>query len=163
MTNPAYVYQFVAMRVLIIIIATIAAAHQIVAAQTLSHPVGVRSGGGMPANKMQIETKSSQYDVPPKFISGPAPIYPPSRKRNRESGYADIVFTVDETGRTRDFRVLKTSYLYFANHAILAVQNWRYQPATKNGRPVSCRIRVPFNYYCTPPFGSSMSSPKITR
>jgi TonB family protein len=161
--NPTYVYQFVAMRVLILIIATIAAAHQIVAAQTLSHPVVARPGGGMPANKMQIETRSSQYDVPPKFISGPAPIYPPSRLRNRESGYADIVFAVDETGHTRDFRVLKTSYLYFANHAILAVQNWRYQPATKNGRPVSCRIHVPFDYRCTPPFGSSMSSPKITR
>jgi hypothetical protein len=31
----------------------------------------------------------------------------------KQSGLADIVFTVDETGHTRDFRVLKTSYLYF--------------------------------------------------
>jgi protein TonB len=101
----------------------------------------------MPVKKMQFG-KSSQYDVPPRFISGPAPIYPTSRLRNRESGYADIVFTVDASGHTRDFRAVKTSYLYFANHAILAVQDWRFQPATKNGRAVSCRLRIPFTYRC---------------
>jgi TonB family protein len=109
---------------------------------------GVRSGSfGMPTNKMQFG-KSSQYDVPPKFISGPAPTYPPSRLRQRESGYADIVFTIDESGHTLDFRVVKTSYLYFANHAILAMQDWRFQPATKNGHSVPCCLRVPFAYRC---------------
>jgi hypothetical protein len=105
---------------------TIVVTHQMGAAQTpasMNVPAGVRAGSfGMPANKMQFG-KSSQYDVPPKFIGGPAPTYPPSRLRQRESGYADIVFTVDESGHTRDFRVVKTSYLYFANHAILAMQN----------------------------------------
>jgi TonB family protein len=95
---------------------------------------------------MQPIGKSSQCDVPPKFISGAAPIYPISRLRRGESGYADIVFRVDETGHTRDFNVLKTTYLYFANHAILAVQNWRFQPAFKNLHPVPCRVRVPFTY-----------------
>jgi TonB family protein len=114
----------------------------------MNAPAGVRAGSfGMPANKMQFG-KSSQYDVPPKFISGPAPTYPPSRLRQRESGYADIVFTVDESGHTRDFRVVKTSYLYFANHAILAMQDWRFQPATKNGHPVPCPLHVPFTYRC---------------
>jgi len=137
------------MRVLSLASATIALAYQIVAAQTPSpsQRVAVRSGQAeMPANKMHVETKASQYDTPPKLISGPAPVYPPTRLRNREPGYADIGFTVDETGHTRDFRVFRTSYLYFANHAILAVQKWRFQPATKNGRPVPCRVRVPFRY-----------------
>jgi TonB family protein len=80
---------------------------------------------------MQPIGKSSQCDVPPKFISRAAPIYPISRLRRGESGYADIVFTVDKTGHTRDFNVWKTTYLYFANHAILAVQNWRFQPSFK--------------------------------
>src|SRR5882724_7040649 len=110
------------MRVLSLSFVTLAVAvtHQILAAQTpasMNGSAGVRAGSyGMPAKKMQFG-KSSQYEEPPKFISGPAPIYPTSRLRNRESGYADIVFTVDESGHTRDFRVLKTSYLYFANHA----------------------------------------------
>jgi len=93
---------------------------------------------------------SSQYDVPPKLISGAAPTYPITRLRRREPGYARITFVVDETGHTRDFKVVKTSYPYFASHAILAVQKWRYQPATKGGRPVSCRIGVPFHYNVRP-------------
>jgi TonB family protein len=127
------------------ITAMIAAACQTLAAQTL-HPVNTRAGYGIGADKIQVVVNSTKVDVPPKFISGAAPIYPISRLRRQESGYADIAFTVDETGHTRDFRVLSTSYLYFANHAILAVQNWRFHPATKNGRPVPCRIRIPFRY-----------------
>jgi len=122
--------------------------YQILPAQTLTRQVGVPPGQGIPVNKMQIHQRSSQYDVPPKFISGAAPIYPISRLRNRESGYADVAFTVDDTGHTRDFRVLKTTYLYFANHAILAVQNWRFKPATKNGHKVPCRLHIPFTYQC---------------
>lgn len=133
------------------VIVTIVLAHETLAAQTpasMNARVGVRSGAyGMPASHMQFG-KSWQYDVPPKFISGPAPIYPPSRLRQRESGYADIAFTVDESGHTRDFHVVKTSYVYFANHAILAMQDWRFRPATRNGRPVSCRLRIPFTYQC---------------
>lgn len=136
------------MRVLSLIIVMIAGTYQILPAQTLSRQVGVLPGQGMPANKMQIHQRSPQYDVPPKFITGAAPMYPISRLRNRESGYADIAFTVDDTGHTRDFRVLKTTYLYFANHAILAVQNWWFKPATKNGHPVPCRLHIPFTYQC---------------
>jgi TonB family protein len=148
---PARVDQFVAMRFLrpSFIAAMVVAAHQLVDAQTLPH-VGVRAGSGIPVKGMQAEIqavgKISQWDVPPKFISGAAPIYPPSRLRQREPGYALIEFTVDQTGHTRDFRTVERTYLYFANHAILAVQNWRFQPAVKNGRPVPCRIRVPFRY-----------------
>jgi len=96
--------------------------------------------------EIQMVRNTSQADVPPKLISGAAPIYPITRLRRGESGYADIMCTVDETGHTRDFRVVDTSYQYFANHGILAVQNWRFQPATKNGNPVPCRVRIPFKY-----------------
>jgi hypothetical protein len=65
---------------------TIVVAHQTLAAQTpasMNVKAGVRSGSyGMP--KMQFG-KSSQYDVPHKFISGPAPNYPISRSNGRAS------------------------------------------------------------------------------
>jgi hypothetical protein len=88
---PAHVDQFVAMRFLrpSFIAAMVVAAHQLVDAQTLPH-VGVRAGSGIPVKGMQAEIqaagKTSQWDVPPKFISGAAPIYPPSRLRQRAPG-----------------------------------------------------------------------------
>jgi protein TonB len=105
-----------------------------------------RAGASLPAGGMQASGPSSAYDVPPKFISGAAPIYPITRLRLREPGFAVISFVVDETGRTRDFRVEKTNYPFFGTHAIAAIQKWRFRPATKHGRPVSCRVHIPFNY-----------------
>jgi TonB family protein len=105
-----------------------------------------RPNASLPASGMQAFGPSSEFDLPPKFISGAAPIYPITRLRLEEPGFAVITFVVDETGRTRDFRVEKTNYPFFGTHAIAAIQKWRFQPATKHGRPVSCRLRIPFNY-----------------
>ena len=89
---------------------------------------------------------SSKYDVPPKLLSGRTPIYPITQLREHRSGKALIEFTIDQQGIPRDFSILKTDYRYFATHAIIAVREWRFQPAMKNGRPVAARIRIPFYY-----------------
>ena len=109
-------------------------------------PVHTRPNAPIPAQKMPVVGPPSEFDVAPKFISGAAPIYPITRLRLRQSGFAVTRFTVDETGHTRDFHVMKTNYPYFASHAIIAIQKWRFQPATKKGRPVSYRIQTPFYY-----------------
>lgn len=108
--------------------------------------VTTKPGASLHVTDMQAIGPSSAFDIPPKFISGAAPIYPITRLRLREPGFAVISFVVDETGRTRDFRVVKTNYSFFGSHAIAAIQKWRFRPATKHGRPVSCRLRIPFNY-----------------
>jgi protein TonB len=99
-----------------------------------------------PASMQPIRHVSGDVDTPPKFISGKAPVYPISRLQRHVSGYAEISCVIDEKGRARDFKVIKTDYPYFASHAILAVQKWRFQPATKHGRPVPYTIRIPFDY-----------------
>jgi protein TonB len=138
---------------LALIVMTPAMARQTQAADPLP-PVNAWAGSPLPPKQMQGSGHSLECDVPPKFISGAAPIYPISRLRLREPGYAEIRFTVDETGHTRDFQVLKTNYPYFASHAIAAMRGWRFQPGTKHGRPVSCHNnRVPFTYRIGTPKG----------
>jgi TonB family protein len=108
---------------------------------------GTMAGGAIRPEVMQpIRHLNGDFDTPPKFISGDAPVYPISRLQRRVSGYAEISCVIDEKGRTRDFRVIRTDYPYFASHAILAVQKWRFQPAMKHGRPVPYTLRIPFNY-----------------
>ena len=123
---------------------TLAAAHPLRAADQ-TRGVVARPDSPVPTD-LHVTALSSSFDVPPKFVSGAAPIYPITRLRLREPGFAEISFVVDETGRTRDFQVVKTNYPYFGSHAIAAVQKWRFRPATKKGQPVSCRVRVPFIY-----------------
>jgi TonB family protein len=110
----------------------------------------VRTKGTYPHEPVAIIGESigpsSEYDVPPRLLSGRTPIYPISRLRRHQPGDALIEFTVDERGIPRDFRVVKADYPYFATHAIIAMRDWRYQPALKRGRPVAARLRVPFHY-----------------
>ena len=89
---------------------------------------------------------SSQYDVPPKLLSGRTPIYPITQLRLGKGGDALIEFTVDKQGIPRDFRVVKADYPYFGTHAIIAMREWRFRPAMKNGKPVPARLRLPFHY-----------------
>jgi TonB family protein len=83
---------------------------------------------------LEVISQSSQYDVPPKFISGAAPTYPDTARKLGAPGYAMISFTVDETGGMRDFRLWETNYMFFYANAVAAIQKWRIQPATKHGR-----------------------------
>jgi len=110
-------------------------------------PTATWEGGAIrPELVNPVHHESGDFDTPPKFISGDAPVYPISRLQRHASGYAQITCVIDETGRARDFKVIKTDYPYFASHAILAVQKWRFQPAMKHGHPVPYTIRIPFDY-----------------
>ena len=124
----------------LIVMAT-ATVRQIQAAEPLP-PTEMHAGWPMPPNQMRASGHSSECDVPPKFIRGLAPIYPTSRLRVR---YAEISFTVDEAGHTRDFEVLRTNSPYFASRSIVAMRGWLFQPGTKHGHAVSCHhMRIPF-------------------
>lgn len=89
---------------------------------------------------------SGNFDTPPRFISGHAPVYPITQVQAGHAGEATIDFTVDIEGHTTDFRVVSTTYPYFASHAILAIQKWKFEPGKKNGKPVPVRIRLPISY-----------------
>ena len=87
----------------------------------------------------------NEYDTPPRLIEGNAPIH----DRRRAEGRATIRFTIAEDGSTKDFEVLSADDDYYANHAIAALKLWRYQPATKGGKPISLTARQTFNYVYT--------------
>jgi TonB family protein len=115
---------------------------------TAANQTRAETQAGAPLQVMPLEviSPSSQYDVPPKFIGGPAPTYPDTPRKFGAPGYAMISFTVDDTGRTHDFRLWETNYMFFYTNGVAAIQKWRIQPATKHGRPVACRVRITFRY-----------------
>jgi protein TonB len=84
---------------------------------------------------------SPQYDVPPRLIRGDAPIYPISYAMHHLPGAAVVEFVIDEHGITRDIRVVSATYVSFGSHAVIAIRNWRFEPARKNGKPVAAHVR----------------------
>jgi protein TonB len=107
----------------------------------------VAAGGGPMTNSTLSWPNSSNYDTPPKLISGNYPVYPVSHARAGSSGFADVAFTVGRDGKTYDTHVLQASYSYFGSHTVLAVRNWKFEPARKDGKPVPVKTHVlmPFN------------------
>jgi protein TonB len=85
-------------------------------------------------------------DVPARFISGNAPVYPITRLQRGEAGNATVDFTVAADGSTADVKVVQADYEYFGIHALIAVQRWRFEPARKDGRAVAMRVRQTFAF-----------------
>jgi len=80
--------------------------------------------------------------MPPKLISGNAPVYPISQVRSGSAGFAIVAFIVGVDGRTHDIQVVRASYPYFGSHTVLAVRNWEFEPARVNGKPVPVKVRL---------------------
>jgi len=71
------------------------------------------------------------------------PEYPESARRRNVSGWVEVVFTVTPRGTVADAEVRSSSpEEVFDDAALRAVRQWRFEPATKDGEPVSTRTMV---------------------
>ncbi|OPZ31335.1 MAG: transport protein TonB [Lentisphaerae bacterium ADurb.BinA184] len=94
-----------------------------------------------PASEPPVEV--SLLDSPPVPLSQPTPAYPFNARRQSIEGYADIVFTVDESGRVTEAVAQASSPPgIFEGAATAAVRRWRFEPGQRNRRPVSFRMQV---------------------
>lgn len=122
-------------------------------------PGGVPGGvvGGVPGGLVGGEVGGTGSELPrfPKPDVGPSPIRMPqpsyTRKAIRDNVQGAVVLRViiDEQGKVVVLKVLR-SVPGLDEEAIRVVESrWRFQPATKNGRPVSTlsNLVVRFHLY----------------
>jgi len=72
----------------------------------------------------------------PKKISGPNPLYPEAARRARIQGVVVLECTINKQGTVKQAKVLRGLPLGLTEAAVDAVQKWRFQPSTLNGKPV---------------------------
>jgi TonB family protein len=75
------------------------------------------------------------------------PEVPESARRKGIEGWVEVTFTVNEKGNVVDAEVRSSSpEEVFDDAALKAVRQWRFEPATKDGKPVATRsmIRLKF-------------------
>ena len=81
-------------------------------------------------------------------VSGPKPIYAPDPEYSEEArkakfqGTCVLWLVVGPDGRARDIRVARTLGLGLDEKAIEAVKTWRFEPGTKDGKPVATIVNV---------------------
>lgn len=104
-------------------------------------PGNTRAGSAIDTNAyVDAIAGFDDYDRPPRLLSGKAPVYPIREGLAQRTGSVTLSFTIGEDGRTRDIAVTGGSGEPFASHAILAVRDWVYAPAMKDGKPVAVTV-----------------------
>lgn len=74
------------------------------------------------------------------------PRYPELARRARLGGVVIVEAVIDRDGNVVDPRVVKPMPLGLSEAAIEAVRQWRYKPATMNGRPVAVFFTLTVNF-----------------
>lgn len=105
-----------------------------------STPERQTAGRPLAPNSLQFPPNPA-WDVPPRLVSGDAAIYPISKLLNRKEGYAIVEFLIDVDGATKNIVVIESSDKVFGDHALIAIRDWKFEPAQKNGEAVPVKIR----------------------
>ena len=84
-----------------------------------------------------LKAPRQTYDV--------APVYPPLARDSRISGTVVIDAVIDEHGNVVQVRVI-SGHPLLIDAALKAVLQWRYEPTTLNGQPVSVELQVQVHF-----------------
>ncbi len=82
----------------------------------------------------------------PKPLATPDPQYTDEARQAKYEGTCVLAMIVGPDGKPRDIRVQRGLGMGLDRKAIEAVQQWRFSPATKDGRPVAVQISVEVSF-----------------
>jgi TonB family protein len=82
----------------------------------------------------------------PRVIAKREPEYTEAARKAKYSGTVVLNVTVDTTGRISDIRVARPLGMGLDEKAVEAVQQWRFSPAIKDGKPVIAQAQVEVNF-----------------
>lgn len=82
----------------------------------------------------------------PKFIHREIPVYPQIARRLGKEGRVVLRLTLNEKGELVNIEVIEGAPYGFTESAIEAVKKSKFSPATKDGKPVACRVVLPIRF-----------------
>src|SRR5262249_38314525 len=88
----------------------------------------------------------SEDIVPPKPVYKPHAKYPRVAGDSQFGGHTELSAVVNPDGTVRDVRIEQAVGLGFDDAAAQALERWRFQPATRNGKAVAVLIHMEFSY-----------------
>src|SRR6266404_788357 len=100
--------------------------------------VGEGRGGGIGGGVFKVGGGVSA----PKAIFAPDPEYSEEARKAKYQGTCAVSLIVGPDGKPRDIRVARSLGLGLDEKAIEAVNQWKFDPAQKDGKPVAVAINV---------------------
>lgn len=92
-----------------------------------------------------------ELDRTPQRLAGAPPVYPRRWEERGVSGDVVVSFYIDQTGRTRMPVATKAAHPLLAGAAVAAVDQWQFEPPTRDGQPVLLRTSAQFSFAPPPP------------
>ncbi|HEX5065358.1 MAG TPA: TonB family protein [Myxococcota bacterium] len=96
-------------------------------------------GGGDGTRRGALAFSAGLSDRDPLPLVRVEPQYPPQAARRGLEGWVHVRFTITTAGSIKDAVVVKSSHGVFERPALQAVAKWKYQPQTKDGKPVEAQ------------------------
>jgi protein TonB len=102
-------------------------------------------GGLLPVAALALTPEQSYLENCRKGPGIPVPIsvVAPEAPAANPGSSVEIEFTVDIHGNTKDIRVKSGTDYALADAAVIAVKEWRFVPAQRDGVPVATRVVLP--------------------
>jgi len=98
--------------------------------------------------RMCIDPKAGKpCVVPPHAIYQPDPPYSKKAREKKLQGQVWLSIIVGTDGTTRDVKVSKSLGLGLDEEAVKAVQTWKFNPATLEGKPVAVQLEVSVGFH----------------
>ena len=85
--------------------------------------------------------------TPPRLAEVASPEYTAEAKKNKIEGSVTVAIVVDKKGDVVDAKVVKGLGYGLDENAIIAVKEWKYKPAQKDGEPIAVKMEVPVEFY----------------
>jgi TonB family protein len=85
-------------------------------------------------------------ESPPLITTRVAPVYPRALREKGVQGFATVEVRVDSTGRVVDAELVRCTLPEFGERALQASRAWTFKPAMAQGRPITARVRLPFEF-----------------
>ncbi|MEE9234124.1 MAG: energy transducer TonB [Candidatus Acidoferrales bacterium] len=104
--------------------------------------LGPGQGGGYGGGVFRIGGNVSQ----PICLYCPDPEYSEQARKSKYQGTVVLWAVVDASGRARSVRVQKSLGMGLDEEALRAVQNWRFKPAERGGKPVAVYMTIEVNF-----------------
>ena len=90
--------------------------------------------------------KLDEVSRKPRITSRPAPEYTQAARRNRISGNVVLIIVLCRTGKVTDAKVVQGLPQGLTESCLDAAKRIEFEPAEKDGQPVSVRMQIEYNF-----------------
>jgi len=100
-----------------------------------------------PQTKPNVDTQPPSKGLqPPRLLRSQPPVYPESQVQSQQHPTVVVEVTVSDKGRVLTSRIEHSASSDFDLAALDAVRKWQFAPATRDGKPITSRVRVAVHF-----------------